>query len=171
MSGSAASGNSNAGASTSLAALGGLGGSLEDKDCDLLCPVCFELIDEAYVTRCGHSFCYACIAKSVEIHRRCPKCGAQLTGRDHYFPNFLLNELVARRRLRTKTPASAPLPSPGDTDRLRSLLAAEARHLPLSDVDGMLDVLTRRKRLLEAESAAAHHRLLIWSTWPECWAS
>ncbi|XP_047518888.1 E3 ubiquitin-protein ligase COP1-like [Pieris napi] len=161
MSGTAAGGASNSGASTSVSALGGLGGSLEDKDCDLLCPVCFELIDEAYVTRCGHSFCYACIAKSVELHRRCPKCGAQLTGRDHYFPNFLLNELVARRRLRTKPTTVAPsIPSPGDAERLRALVAAEARHLGLSDVDGMLDVLTRRKRLLEAESAAAHHRLL-----------
>ncbi|CAK1554475.1 unnamed protein product [Leptosia nina] len=161
MSGTAASGASNSGASTSVTALGGLGGSLEDKDCDLLCPVCFELIDEAYVTRCGHSFCYSCIAKSVELHRRCPKCGAQLTGRDHYFPNFLLNELVARRRLRTKPTTVVPsIPSPGDAERLRALVAAEARHLGLSDVDGMLDVLTRRKRLLEAESAAAHHRLL-----------
>nr|XP_034838069.1 E3 ubiquitin-protein ligase COP1-like [Maniola hyperantus] len=142
------------------AALGGLGGSLEDKDCDLLCPVCFELIDEAYVTRCGHSFCYACIAKSVELHRRCPKCGAALAGRDHYFPNFLLNELVARRRLRARPPAGAAAAEPGDAERLRALLAAEARHLALPDVEGMLDVLTRRKRLLEAESAHAHHRLL-----------
>ncbi|XP_045782115.1 E3 ubiquitin-protein ligase COP1-like isoform X2 [Maniola jurtina] len=142
------------------AALGGLGGSLEDKDCDLLCPVCFELIDEAYVTRCGHSFCYACIAKSVELHRRCPKCGAALAGRDHYFPNFLLNELVARRRLRARPPPGAAAAEPGDAERLRALLAAEARHLALPDVEGMLDVLTRRKRLLEAESAAAHHRLL-----------
>lgn len=144
------------------AALGGLGGSLEDKDCDLLCPVCFELIDEAYVTRCGHSFCYACIAKSVELHRRCPKCGAALASREHIFPNFLLNELVARRRLRTRPPAPAQsgAAAAGDAERLRALLAAEARHLALADVDGMLDVLTRRKRLLEAESAAAQHRLL-----------
>ncbi|XP_045456918.1 E3 ubiquitin-protein ligase COP1-like [Melitaea cinxia] len=158
MSGAAASG-----ASSAASALGGLGGSLEDKDCDLLCPVCFELIDEAYVTRCGHSFCYACIAKSVELHRRCPKCGAALAGRDHYFPNFLLNELVARRRLRSRPQVvSGPVAaSPGpDAERLRALLASEARHLALPDVEGMLDVLTRRKRLLEAESAAAHHRLL-----------
>nr|XP_026496052.1 E3 ubiquitin-protein ligase COP1-like [Vanessa tameamea] len=158
MSGAAASG-----AGSSVSALGGLGGSLEDKDCDLLCPVCFNLIDEAYVTRCGHSFCYTCIAKSVELHRRCPKCGAALAGRDHYFPNFLLNELVARRRLRTRPQVvSGPVAtSPGpDAERLRALLASEARHLALPDVEGMLDVLTRRKRLLEAESAAAHHRLL-----------
>ncbi|XP_023947967.1 E3 ubiquitin-protein ligase COP1 [Bicyclus anynana] len=137
------------------AALGGLGGSLEDKDCDLLCPVCFELIDEAYVTRCGHSFCHACVARAVELHRRCPKCGAALAGRDHYFPNLLLNELVARRRLARPAAPAAPA-----AERLRALLAAEARHLPLPAVQGLLDVLARRKRLLEAESAAAHHRLL-----------
>ncbi|XP_041988948.1 E3 ubiquitin-protein ligase COP1-like [Aricia agestis] len=158
-----ASGTASAGPS-STTALGGLGGSLEDKDCDLLCPVCFELIDEAYVTRCGHSFCYTCIAKSVELHRRCPKCGAALGGRDHYFPNFLLNELVARRRMRVRPSGPPTVPnaqnSHQDAERLRTLLANEARHLALSDVEGMLDVLTRRKRLLEAESAAAHHRLL-----------
>ncbi|XP_063544198.1 E3 ubiquitin-protein ligase COP1-like [Cydia strobilella] len=145
--------------SSSSAALGGLGGSLEDKDCELLCPVCFELIDEAYVTRCGHSFCYACIAKSVEQHRRCPKCGAAVASRDHMFPNFMLNELVARRRLRAARPPSQASEG-GDAARLRALLAAESARLAMPDVELMLEVLTRRKRLLEAESAAAHHRLL-----------
>lgn len=70
---SSGSGGTNPAPPGGAAALGGLGGSVEDKDCDLLCPVCFELIEEAYVTRCGHSFCYACIAKSIELHRRCPK--------------------------------------------------------------------------------------------------
>ncbi|XP_060809157.1 E3 ubiquitin-protein ligase COP1 isoform X2 [Amyelois transitella] len=159
MSGMAASGA----ASASTSALGGLGGSLEDKDCDLLCPVCFDLIEEAYVTRCGHSFCYGCIAKSVELHRRCPKCGAALASRDHIFPNFLLNELVAKRRLaraRPNTPGSSASQTIADAERLRVLVAAESRHLGMPDVERMLDVLQRRKRLLEAESAAAHHRLL-----------
>ncbi|KAI8426690.1 hypothetical protein MSG28_014400, partial [Choristoneura fumiferana] len=143
-----------------------------DKDCELLCPVCFELIDEAYVTRCGHSFCYACIAKSVEQHRWglgtgdwghrlsisiTNRCGAAVATREHMFPNFMLNELVARRRLRAARP---PAPPDGGGDRLRSLLAAESRHLAMPDVELMLEVLTRRKRLLEAESAAAHQRLL-----------
>nr|XP_049707988.1 E3 ubiquitin-protein ligase COP1-like [Helicoverpa armigera] len=153
MSGSAAGGSAAAGGLGG--ALGGLGGSLEDKDCDLLCPVCFELIDEAYVTRCGHSFCYACISKAVELHRRCPKCGAALASRDHIFPNFLLNELVARRRVRAR---ASPAPAPRAC--VRALVAAEARRLPLADVDAMLELLTRRKRLLEAECAASHHRLL-----------
>lgn len=167
MSGTAASASNATGGSAAagggVSALGGLGGSLEDKDCDLLCPVCFELIDEAYVTRCGHSFCYACIGKAVELHRRCPKCGAALASRDHIFPNFLLNELVARRRVRARRGASnaaAGATAARGPERVRALVAAEARRLPLADVDAMLDLLTRRKRLLEAECAAAHHRLL-----------
>ncbi|XP_053623122.1 E3 ubiquitin-protein ligase COP1-like isoform X2 [Plodia interpunctella] len=151
------------GSAASTSALGGLGGSLEEKDGDLLCPVCFELIEEAYVTRCGHSFCYACIAKSVELHRRCPKCGAALASREHIFPNFLLNELVAKKRLarpRPSTPGSSVGQPSGDAERLRALVASSSRHLAMPDVERMLDVLQRRKRLLEAESAAAHHRLL-----------
>ncbi|XP_075989572.1 E3 ubiquitin-protein ligase COP1-like isoform X2 [Anticarsia gemmatalis] len=163
MSGTAAGGAPVSAAGGGAGALGGLGGSLEDKDCDLLCPVCFELIDEAYVTRCGHSFCYACIGKAVELHRRCPKCGAALASRDHIFPNFLLNELVARRRVRARRGASnagTGVAAVRGPERVRALVAAEARRLPLADVDAMLDLLTRRKRLLEAECAAAHHRLL-----------
>ncbi|XP_063836729.1 E3 ubiquitin-protein ligase COP1 [Ostrinia nubilalis] len=99
MSSAASSGGAPGG---SAVALGGLGGSLEEKDCDLLCPVCFELIEEAYVTRCGHSFCFACVGKAVELHRRCPKCGAALASRDHIFPNFLLNELVSAGALVTR---------------------------------------------------------------------
>ncbi|XP_004926352.1 E3 ubiquitin-protein ligase COP1 [Bombyx mori] len=154
MSGAAAS---SAGSGTATT-LGGLGGSLEDKDCELLCPVCFELIDEAYVTRCGHSFCYACISRALDLHRRCPKCGAPLLTREHIFPNFLLNELVTKRRLRSR--ASSRSGPAGEGARLRSLLAAESRHLDLTEVDSMLELLNRRKRLLEAECAAAQHRLL-----------
>lgn len=150
---------SSSGSGGASGALGGLGGSLEDKNCDLLCPVCFELIKEAYVTRCGHSFCHACIAKSVELHRRCPKCGAALASHDHIFPNFLLNELVAKIRVRgAALRADRTPPRP---DALKTLVATESRHLSMPDVELMLDVLTRRKRLLEAESHAAHHRLLL----------
>ncbi|RVE43082.1 hypothetical protein evm_012256 [Chilo suppressalis] len=113
MSGGASGSGAGASGSSVAVALGGLGGSLEDKECDLLCPVCFELIEEAYVTRCGHSFCYACIAKAVELHRRCPKCGAALASREHIFPNFLLNELVAKRRLRSGRASGCSGGAPG----------------------------------------------------------
>lgn len=134
-------------------ALGGLGGSLEDKDSSLLCPVCFELIQEAYVTRCGHSFCFSCVTRAVDLQRRCPRCGAALTSRDQLFPNLLLNELVARRRAE---PAVAPA-SPPASDSAELL----TRQLSAPELDRLLDTLTRRRRALEAESRAAHRRLLL----------
>lgn len=30
---------------------------------DFTCPICFEIIEEASITRCGHTFCYQCILK------------------------------------------------------------------------------------------------------------
>lgn len=133
------------------------------QDCELLCPVCFEVIEEAYVTRCGHSFCFTCISKAVELHHRCPKCGATLASRDHIFPNFLLNEVVAKRRARGALGAGGALGATGATgagsaEALHALVAASSKRLHLADVDSLLELLTRRKRLLQAESAAHHHR-------------
>lgn len=59
----------------------------------LSCPICFELINEATITRCGHTYCSRCILKSIEITKKCPKCNQSLTV-EQTFPNFLLNELI-----------------------------------------------------------------------------
>lgn len=143
------------------ATLNGLGGSVEDKNSDFLCPICFDLIDEAYVTRCGHTFCHPCIAKAVELHRRCPKCGFALPGSDHIFPNFLLNELVAKHKLKGGDVGSpAESAGPSGAEGLKSFVVSESHNLSMPDVDVMLEILTQRKRLLEAESCAAQNRLL-----------
>uniref|UniRef100_A0A8C0W1C0 RING-type domain-containing protein n=1 Tax=Castor canadensis TaxID=51338 RepID=A0A8C0W1C0_CASCN len=34
----------------------GLINSYEDKSNDFVCPICFDMIEEAYMTKCGHSF-------------------------------------------------------------------------------------------------------------------
>jgi len=56
------------------------------------CPICFELISEAYVSRCGHSFCSKCLQRTVESHRRCPKCQLSLQPAD-IFPNYTCKEI------------------------------------------------------------------------------
>lgn len=59
------------------------------------CPICFDLISEATITRCGHTFCHKCIQKSIDINKQCPRCNAQIS-EDQTFPNFLLNELISK---------------------------------------------------------------------------
>ena len=82
----------------------GVPGSLVDKDSEFLCPICFEIYREAHMTKCGHSFCHECILKSMEQSPRCPKCNFQLDTKDCLFPNFILDELVAKhvRKLETE---------------------------------------------------------------------
>lgn len=147
-----------------------LTGILEDKSSDYLCPICFNFIDEAHITRCGHTFCYACIVKCLEINGRCPKCSSAL-GQQDIFPNYLLHELVSKYKTRSKglTELSSYTAdgrhknlnsSTLVCDGLRDIVAAESANLSLPDVNVMLEVLTQRKHLLEAESSTAQNKLL-----------
>lgn len=149
------------------AVLNGMGSSIEDKNNDFLCPICFNLIEEAYITKCGHTFCYSCICKSIEIHRRCPKCGCSLAGQDQIFPNFLLNELISKYKMKLSIESlgqsgsvTGDSVSMNSSDGLRSFITAESQNLSMPDVNVMLEILTQRKQLLEAESCAAQNRLL-----------
>jgi hypothetical protein len=38
------------------------------------CPVCYSRIKEAFITSCGHSFCYKCITHHIEASQNCPVC-------------------------------------------------------------------------------------------------
>lgn len=151
---------------THPAVLNGIGGSFEDKTNDFLCPICFELIEEAYITKCGHTFCHRCISKSLEGSGRCPKCSFALSGQDHIFPNFILNELVSKYKIRIKSVGDLGSGGGGEADTrttdgiLREFVASESTNLTLPDVNVMLEVLTQRKHLLEAESCAAQNKLL-----------
>ncbi|XP_026472694.1 E3 ubiquitin-protein ligase COP1-like isoform X1 [Ctenocephalides felis] len=122
---------------------------------DFLCPVCFDTIREAHITKCGHTFCYDCIFQAIENLRRCPKCSRTINSADDIIPNFLLNDVITKHRL-----LSPDLQHDGPGDILRDFVTSESQKLSLPDVNVMLEVLTQRKHLLEAESCAAQNRLL-----------
>ncbi|XP_006824062.2 E3 ubiquitin-protein ligase COP1-like [Saccoglossus kowalevskii] len=67
----------------------GVYNSYEDKNNDFVCPICFEMIEEAHMTKCGHTFCFKCITRSLEESNRCPKCNFVIEKTDQIFPNFL----------------------------------------------------------------------------------
>lgn len=142
------------------------GGTFDEKHADFSCPVCFNLIEEAHITKCGHTYCYNCIIKAIELQKRCPKCNTSLT-LDAIFPNFLLNDLIKKYKLRLNGYEALGLTrdSSGEftssADGLRDFVASESQNLTLPDVNVMLEVLTQRKQLLEAESCAAQNRLLL----------
>lgn len=141
---------------------GGIMNSFSDKNSDFVCPICFDTIDEAFMTKCGHTFCYQCITRSLEESNRCPKCNYIIDKSDQIFPNFLLNELVQKVKERTgqkksKMVLESQLHEAGSG--LQELLAGQ-HEWDLADVNYLLEVLTLKKQMLEADSQAIQHELL-----------
>lgn len=71
---------------------GGLEIGAPDLDKDLLCPICMQVIKDAFLTACGHSFCYMCIITHLRNKNDCPCCSQHLTNNQLY-PNFLLDKV------------------------------------------------------------------------------
>lgn len=63
-----------------------------EADKDLMCPICMQMIKDAFLTACGHSFCYMCIITHLRNKSDCPCCGRHLTNNQLY-PNFLLDKV------------------------------------------------------------------------------
>ncbi|XP_062561026.1 E3 ubiquitin-protein ligase COP1-like isoform X1 [Armigeres subalbatus] len=143
-----------------MTALNGIPSSIDDKSNDFLCPICFDVITEAHITKCGHTFCYNCIVKSIEMTKKCPKCNFTLPSHESIVPNYLLNDLITKFKLKGKRNDSSNTQSGDSADTLKNFLASESKKLSLSDVNVMLEILNQRKILLEAESCAAQNRLL-----------
>lgn len=81
------------------------------------------------------------------------------------FPNFLLNELISKHNQDQQEKerlfsASQSVESDDPADNLKTFLACESNKLSLPDVNIILDVLTQRKILLEAETVTAQNKLL-----------
>uniref|UniRef100_A0A8C5Q191 COP1 E3 ubiquitin ligase n=1 Tax=Leptobrachium leishanense TaxID=445787 RepID=A0A8C5Q191_9ANUR len=140
----------------------GLINSYEDKSNDFVCPICFDMIEEAYMTKCGHSFCYKCIHQSLEDNNRCPKCNYVVDNIDHLYPNFLVNELILKQKQRFDDKRLKLDPSNGHRWQIfQDLLATDQDNLDLANVNLMLQLLVQKKRQLEAESHAAQLQILM----------
>ena len=63
-----------------------------DVDKDFLCPICFQAMEDAFLTSCGHSFCYTCITTHLNSKNNCPSCARYLTT-EQLIPNFLLTKV------------------------------------------------------------------------------
>jgi E3 ubiquitin-protein ligase RFWD2 len=66
-----------------------------DVDKDFLCPICFQAMEDAFLTSCGHSFCYTCITTHLNHKSNCPSCARYLTT-EQLIPNFLLTKVSSR---------------------------------------------------------------------------
>ncbi|ERE74072.1 E3 ubiquitin-protein ligase [Cricetulus griseus] len=121
------------------------------------------MIEEAYMTKCGHSFCYKCIHQSLEDNNnRCPKCNYVVDNIDHLYPNFLVNELILKQKQRFEEKRFKLDHSNGHRWQIfQDLLGTDQDNLDLANVNLMLELLVQKKKQLEAESHAAQLQILM----------
>lgn len=140
----------------------GLLNSYEDKSNDFVCPICFEMIEEAYMTKCGHSFCYKCIRQSLEDNNRCPKCNYVVDSIDQLYPNFLVNELILKQKQRSDEKRLKLDHSNGHRwQTFQDAIGTDQDSLDLANVNLMLELLVQKKKQLEADSHSAQLQILM----------
>ncbi|KAG0294086.1 RING finger and WD repeat domain-containing protein 2, partial [Dissophora globulifera] len=99
--------------------------------------ICLALMKEAFISRCGHSFCYLCITQHLSEKQDCPICRSSLT-RDQIFPNFL--RILA-----------APAEESEPRVKLRhDLLSLSQGEYTRDEIEDLLSTLKAKKRKLEA---------------------
>uniref|UniRef100_A0A8C2AT23 COP1 E3 ubiquitin ligase n=1 Tax=Cyprinus carpio TaxID=7962 RepID=A0A8C2AT23_CYPCA len=131
----------------------GLINPYEDKSNDFVCPICFEMIEEAHMTKCGHSFCYKCIRQSLEDSNRCPKCNYVIDNVDQLYPNFLVNELILKQKQRSeekRLKRDHPVSNGTKWQVFQDVLGADQENMDLANVNYILEYLLQKKKQLEA---------------------
>jgi len=133
----------------------------EEKNVNFMCPICFELLSEPYMTKCGHTFCHTCLQKTIENTPRCPKCSFTIESITDTFPNFLLNELVSNYKQSLEIKLKPP---PGQTneemDKMRDFLRKNSDTMTLPELDLMISILSTKRGQLEAQSFLSQQQLL-----------
>lgn len=125
----------------------------EDVDKDILCPICMQIIKDAFLTSCGHSFCYMCIVTHLQNKSDCPCCSHFLT-KTHLYPNLLLNKLLTKTSARQIAQTATPL------EQLRQALE-QGYETSVKDLESLLHVIAEKKKKMEQEEAETNLQILL----------
>ncbi|KAJ7960327.1 E3 ubiquitin-protein ligase COP1 [Quillaja saponaria] len=126
---------------------------ISELDKDFLCPICMQIIKDAFLTACGHSFCYMCIITHLRNKNDCPCCGHYLTN-NQLFPNFLLDKLLK------KTSACQISKTASPVEHFRQSLQ-QGCEVSIKELDTLLTLLAEKKRKMEQEEAERNMQILL----------
>ncbi|KAH6589984.1 hypothetical protein BASA50_009685 [Batrachochytrium salamandrivorans] len=116
----------------------------EDLSALSTCRICLDVINEAYMTSCGHSFCFICIQQQLAIKPQCPACSNPVDDGQVY-PNFTLNRMITKTHQRRGT-------SPA--------IISQSSDLNTHDIDAMVSKLLAQKRRIEVVDRSVRLELL-----------
>jgi hypothetical protein len=117
---------------------------------ELSCPICYDLIDVAHVTKCGHSFCQNCIKTALEHSNRCPKCNTPCSIKNDVFPNFSLNTIIERYKEDNQMKKTKVLKA--NTPAILDFLNYQQNDLTIEDVNRILVMMSQRKAELTQQN-------------------
>ncbi|RCH88080.1 coatomer subunit alpha, partial [Rhizopus stolonifer] len=128
----------------------------ESIDNELTCILCTHIMNEAYATACGHSFCYECLNEHVKYEKDCPSCHTTLSTTQIY-PNFQLNRLAEIKKqvkgehlptFKTQNDRLDELVTSINSDRA-SIISSLAHTLSYSDIQKLLEITLEAKKSIE----------------------
>ncbi|GAB4859398.1 coatomer subunit alpha [Ancistrocladus abbreviatus] len=122
-------------------------------DRDLMCPICMQLIKDAFLTACGHSFCYMCIITHLRNKNDCPCCGRRLTN-NQLFPNILLDKILKKASAKQISKSASP------AEQFRRALQ-QGCEVSVKEVDVLMSLLTEKKRKMEQDEAERNMQILL----------
>ncbi|EPS73919.1 hypothetical protein M569_00837, partial [Genlisea aurea] len=120
---------------------------------ELLCPICMQMIKDAFLTACGHSFCYMCIFTHLQNKSDCPCCSQFLTTAQ-LFPNFLLDKLLKKASVHQHSKIDSPV------EQFRRSLE-QGHEVSIKELDSLLSLVGDKKRKLEQEEAERNMNILL----------
>ncbi|KAI4305733.1 hypothetical protein L6164_029081 [Bauhinia variegata] len=126
---------------------------MSEPDKDFLCPICMQILKEAFLTACGHSFCYMCIITHLGNKNDCPCCGRFLSN-NQLFPNFLLDKLLKKTSARQISKTASPV------EHFRQALQ-KGYEVTIKEVDTLLTLLAEKKRKMEQDEAERNMKILF----------
>ncbi|GFQ04797.1 E3 ubiquitin-protein ligase cop1 [Phtheirospermum japonicum] len=112
-----------------------------------------QLLKDAFLTACGHSFCYMCIVTHLQNKSDCPCC-AQFLTTSQLFPNFLLDKLLKKTSARQLAKTASPV------EQFRQSLE-QGCDVSVKELDHLLSLVAERKRKLEQDEAEKHLQILL----------
>ncbi|XP_034702148.1 E3 ubiquitin-protein ligase COP1-like isoform X3 [Vitis riparia] len=126
---------------------------VSNMDKDWLCPICMQIIKDAFLTACGHSFCYMCIITHLQNKSDCPCCGVYLTN-NQIFPNRLLDKLLKKTSAQQISKTASPV------EQFHHSLE-QGCEVSVKELDTLLSVLTEKKRKMEQDEAERNMKILM----------
>uniref|UniRef100_A0A2P2KZ16 Ubiquitin ligase protein cop1 n=1 Tax=Rhizophora mucronata TaxID=61149 RepID=A0A2P2KZ16_RHIMU len=129
------------------------GAGFSELDKDFLCPICMQIMKDAFLTACGHSFCYMCIITHLCNKKDCPCCGHHLTS-NQLFPNFLLQKLLKKASACQISKNASPV------DIFR-LALQQGCDVSIKELDILMSLLAEKKKKMEQEEAERNMQILL----------